>query len=83
MTESPNPDRSTLRVSVVMPVFNEAPTVEAALARVRSVALNIEIVCVDDASTDGTRDILQRLHAQGLEAQQPPRCCSASRSPSC
>ena len=48
-----------------MPVFNEAPTVEASIARVRRVPLDIEMVCIDDASTDGTRDILRRLHAQG------------------
>jgi glycosyltransferase involved in cell wall biosynthesis len=48
-----------------MPVFNEAPTVEASIARVRGVPLDIEVVCVDDASTDGTRDILRRLQAQG------------------
>lgn len=65
MTESPTFDRGALRVSVIMPVFNEAPTVERSIARVRSVPINVEIVCVDDASTDGTRDILERLHAQG------------------
>jgi glycosyltransferase involved in cell wall biosynthesis len=47
-----------------MPVFNEAPTVEASIARLRAVPLDLELVCVDDASTDGTRDVLRRLHAQ-------------------
>jgi glycosyltransferase involved in cell wall biosynthesis len=49
------------RLSVIMPVYNEAPTIMAAIERVRAVPLDIELVVVDDASTDGTRDILTRL----------------------
>jgi len=41
-------------LSVVMPVFNEARTVNAILARVRATPFDKEIVCVDDCSTDGT-----------------------------
>lgn len=55
-----------LRLSVVIPVYNEARHVERALARVRSVPLEMEILCVDDGSTDGTRAILQRLHERGV-----------------
>jgi len=47
-----------------MPVYNEAATVEASIARVRRISVPIELVCVDDGSTDGTRDILERLHAE-------------------
>jgi glycosyltransferase involved in cell wall biosynthesis len=53
-------------VSVVMPVFNERQTVEEIVRRVNSVPLKIELVCVDDGSTDGSRDILGRLEAEGL-----------------
>ena len=49
------------RVSVVIPVYNERATVEELLKRVQAVALDKEIVVVDDGSTDGTRDILARL----------------------
>src|SRR5688500_13593339 len=55
----------SLRVSVLMPVFNERNTVEHAIARVRQVAMNMEIICVDDCSTDGTRLELQRLLSAG------------------
>ena len=44
-----------------MPVFNERATVEHAVERVREVPMNMEIICVDDLSTDGTREILQKL----------------------
>jgi len=55
-----------MRLSVLMPVFNEQQTVEAAVERVRSTGLNTEIICVDDASTDGTREILQGMEADGM-----------------
>jgi glycosyltransferase involved in cell wall biosynthesis len=57
--------QNSLRLSVVMPVYNERRTVETAIARLREVGLDIELICVDDGSTDGTRDILQRLKDQG------------------
>ena len=52
---------SNLLLSVIMPAYNEAATVENALRRVRDVPLRLEIIVVNDASTDGTRDILERL----------------------
>ncbi|MGE5125972.1 MAG: glycosyltransferase family 2 protein [Betaproteobacteria bacterium] len=48
-------------LSVVMPVFNERATVEEIVERVLAVPVRIELVAVDDASTDGTRELLQRL----------------------
>ncbi len=53
-----------MKLSVVIPVYNEASTVEHLLARVREVALagvDREIVVVDDASTDGTAAVLAPL----------------------
>ena len=44
-----------------MPVYNERATVEEIVGRVLAVPLRIELVAVDDASTDGTREILQSL----------------------
>jgi glycosyltransferase involved in cell wall biosynthesis len=55
-----------LLVSVIMPAYNEAATVEAALRRLRAVPLRLEVIAVNDASTDGTREILDRAAAQGL-----------------
>jgi len=48
-------------LSVVIPVYNEAATVENVLQRVRDVGLPCEMVIVDDGSQDGTRDVLKRL----------------------
>jgi glycosyltransferase involved in cell wall biosynthesis len=50
-----------VRLSVVVPVYNEARTVEQLLHKVREVPLQLEVIVVDDGSTDGTRDILPRL----------------------
>jgi glycosyltransferase involved in cell wall biosynthesis len=56
----PTPLKDPL-LSVVMPIYNERNTVEEIIDRVLAVPLRIELVAVDDASTDGTRDIVQRL----------------------
>ncbi|HXY41835.1 MAG TPA: glycosyltransferase, partial [Vicinamibacteria bacterium] len=46
-------------LSVVMPVYNEQATVAEIVERVLAVPLRIELVAVDDASTDGSRERLQ------------------------
>ena len=48
-------------LSVVMPAYNERDTIEEIIRRVLAVPVRIELIVVDDASTDGTRDILQAL----------------------
>jgi glycosyltransferase involved in cell wall biosynthesis len=55
-----------LRLSVVMPVYNERATVSVSTRRVRAVPLDLELICVDDGSVDGTRDVLQQLKEQGV-----------------
>lgn len=55
-----------LRVSIVVPVFNEAATLEELLRRVVAVDFPKQLILVDDCSTDGSREILERLSAQGL-----------------
>ncbi len=59
-------DPTELRLSVVVPVYNEEATAERLLRRVREVPLNLEVICVDDASTDRTLDVLERLEAEGV-----------------
>src|SRR2546426_11628451 len=55
-----------LLLTVVVPAYNEAATVEIALRRIREVALRLEVIAVNDASTDGTREILDRLAEKGV-----------------
>jgi len=51
-------------LSVVMPAFNERGTIEEIIHRVLAVPVRVELIVVDDGSTDGTREILQRLAAE-------------------
>ena len=55
-----------MRVSVVMPIYNEEATLESIVRRVRSVAPDVELVAVDDGSRDDSGDILRRLEEEGL-----------------
>lgn len=55
-------------LSVLMPVYNERETVETVVSQVQAAPvapMRIELIAVDDCSTDGTRDVLQRLHDEG------------------
>ena len=52
-----------MKLSVVIPVYNERQTIELLLKLVEAAPYDKEIILVDDASTDGTREILQRLAA--------------------
>ena len=61
-------------LSVVMPVFNERDTIEEIIQRVLAVDLRIELIVIDDASTDGTPEILGRLQkAHGFVLLKQPR----------
>jgi glycosyltransferase involved in cell wall biosynthesis len=52
-------------LTVVMPVFNERATVEEIVDRVLAVPARIELIAVDDASTDGSREVLEGLSEEG------------------
>jgi glycosyltransferase involved in cell wall biosynthesis len=57
---------SALVLSVLVPVYNERATIETIVEQVRgAVDVQTQIICVDDCSTDGTRDILARLKQEG------------------
>ncbi len=49
------------KLSVLIPVFNEASTIEHVIERVRAVPVETEIILVDDCSTDGTTEVLRKL----------------------
>lgn len=53
-----------MKLSVIMPVFNESKTIREIIAKVMAVPIEKELVIVDDASTDGTRDILKDYEGQ-------------------
>jgi glycosyltransferase involved in cell wall biosynthesis len=54
------------RLSVVIPVYNERATLETIVDRLRTVPLPMEIITVNDASSDGSGEILDQLKAREL-----------------
>jgi glycosyltransferase involved in cell wall biosynthesis len=60
-----------MRLSLVIPVFNEAPTLRELVRRVAEVELDKELILVDDGSTDGSREALAELERDGLAAWLP------------
>jgi glycosyltransferase involved in cell wall biosynthesis len=53
------------RLSVLVPVYNEASTLGGIIARLRDVPLPMEIIAVNDASTDGSEKILDAMLGEG------------------
>jgi glycosyltransferase involved in cell wall biosynthesis len=77
---APTPQRTAIRLppdpllSVVMPVYNERNTIEEIIGRVLAVRMRIQLIVVDDMSTDGTIEILERLQQQyGFILLRQPR----------
>ena len=61
-------------LSVVVPVYNERQTLAACLERIAAVAIDKEIIIVDDGSTDGTREILaEYVNRPGYKVVFQPR----------
>jgi len=54
-----------LKLSVVIPVYNENASIGELVRRVRAAPVDKEIILVDDCSTDGTRDTLRALASTG------------------
>ncbi len=57
--------RSDFTLSVIVPVFNERLTIRKLIDRVRAVPIAKEIIIVDDASSDGTADVVRAIADQG------------------
>jgi glycosyltransferase involved in cell wall biosynthesis len=58
-------DPATLVLSVLIPVYNERDTIGLILDQVHAVPVRKEVICVNDCSTDGSREILEREKAAG------------------
>jgi glycosyltransferase involved in cell wall biosynthesis len=64
LTQAP-PEPGVLDVSVVLPCYNERDHVELEIKRIRAAleaaGMSYELICVDDGSTDGTREVLETI----------------------
>lgn len=54
-----------MRLSVVIPVYNEEKTLRVLVDKVREVPIRKELILIDDCSKDRTRDVLKALEAEG------------------
>ncbi|MBX3047826.1 MAG: glycosyltransferase family 2 protein [Anaerolineales bacterium] len=62
-----------MKLSIVMPVYNEAQTILEILKRVKATGVADEIVVVDDGSQDGTADVLASLNDPQVRLVVHPR----------
>jgi glycosyltransferase involved in cell wall biosynthesis len=55
-----------VKISVIIPAYNEVKTIEEILRRVEVLNIADEILVIDDGSTDGTREVLENLSGKGI-----------------
>ncbi len=63
----------SVRLSVIIPVYNERDTILDVLERVLDVPIHKQVIVVDNCSTDGTRELLRSLRADGVQIVFQPR----------
>jgi glycosyltransferase involved in cell wall biosynthesis len=56
-----------MRLTVVMPVYNERATLREISRKVLAVPIDLELICVDDGSRDGSREILAELQRENAQ----------------
>ena len=59
-----------MKLSVIVPVFNEKNTILEVLKRISAVNIDKEILIIDDGSTDGTRDVLKTVDSHQSAADR-------------
>jgi glycosyltransferase involved in cell wall biosynthesis len=59
-------DWNSLTLSVIIPSYNELGTIETLLRSLDAMTLSLEVLVIDDGSTDGTRQLLEDLQRKGL-----------------
>jgi glycosyltransferase involved in cell wall biosynthesis len=57
---------SEMKLSVIIPVYNEVGTIQEIIERVKQAPFEKEVIVVDDCSTDGTRDLLKEKEGEGV-----------------
>jgi len=62
-----------MQVSIIIPVFNEAPSIRPFLSNLRKRTPGAEIIVIDGASTDGTDELVQGLCDQLIRSDEPSR----------
>jgi glycosyltransferase involved in cell wall biosynthesis len=53
-----------MKLSVIMPIYNERPTLRTVIQQILAIWPDIELLCIDDGSTDGSREILLEMAAE-------------------
>ncbi|MDI6840280.1 MAG: glycosyltransferase family 2 protein [bacterium] len=59
--------RKNLKCSIIVPVYNEKDTILSIIEKLKNGSINKELIIVDDFSTDGTREILEKIKNQKIK----------------
>lgn len=69
-----------MKLSVIMPVFNEKNTIKEIIKKVLAVKIQKEIIIVDDYSTDGTREMLKKIKNKNIKVVFHEKNCGKGRA---